>query len=119
MAAERDKPEPLPPPPEELSPEMQAWWDAVKTKNSDLRSAYVRVRDALVDAEAARSRNSNEPPDDFVPLKAAAAYAPHVEYEWLRKRCDSGEIESKQKRKHARIRASISSLLRVVRENWG
>ena len=76
----------------------------------------VRYRDRKRDR---RARNSNEAPDDFVPLKAAAAHAPHVEYEWLRRRCESGEIESKQNGKNARIKASISSLLRVVRENWG
>jgi len=38
---------------------MQAWTDTVKTRYSDLAAAYLKVRDSLIESEAARARASN------------------------------------------------------------
>jgi hypothetical protein len=106
-------------PAEQLSPEMAAWANAVKSRHADLHAANTRLRDTLIEIEAARSRASNEPPDDFLPLKRAAAHVPHVDPEWIRRRCQSGEIEMKQRGKKNLISVGVASMLRVVRERWG
>ncbi len=117
MTADRDHE--LSPPPEELSPAMAAWWNETRTRHSDLRSAYSKVRDTLIENEIARARNSNEAPDDYVALKVANAHTPHVHPEYARRLSASGEVETKQTRKGARRFVSLSSYLRAARKYFG
>jgi hypothetical protein len=109
------KPAPLPPPPEALSPAMQAWADQVRSRHADLAAAYRHMWDASIDAEKARARGSNQPPDDMKPLKSAARIA-GVEGEWARRLHQAGLVVSEQAGKGTKIRISVSSLLQAARE---
>jgi hypothetical protein len=115
MTAPKSPPQ-LPPPPEPLSPAMQAWWDQTRTRHSDLAAANARLREALIEAETERARNSNEGPDDYIPIKSATSYVPGFQQERVRRLCASGEIEAKQSRKGAPWKLSLTSLLRKARE---
>lgn len=107
------------PPPEKMTPEMEAWAGAMRARQRELEAANAKLRDSLIEAEIARSRSSNEAPDDFVPLKAALAHAPHVHPEFARRLCAGGTVMAKQNAKGGRRRVSLSSFLRAVREHLG
>jgi hypothetical protein len=119
MGAARDnKPESLPPPPEELSPAMREWADSVRDRHRDLHSAYSRLRDTLIESEIGRSQRSKEGPD-YVPLKTALAHAPHVHPEFGRRLCANRDVDAAQNGKGGRWRVSLASFLKVVRERLG
>jgi hypothetical protein len=120
VTAAHDKPDLLPPPPGEMTPEMVVWWNQTRSRHSDLAAAYARVRDALVDAEAARVRISNEPPTDHVSLKEAVRHAPGgITYEWARRLCARGLVIVEQSHKGASIYPSLSSFLAAVKKYRG
>src|SRR5258708_10399774 len=104
MASAPKKPAQLPAPPEPLSPAMQAWWNETRLRHSDLAEAYARTRDALIETEITRARNSNEPPNDFVSLREAERHAPPcITYERGRRLCAKGLVTVEQSRKGAPI----------------
>jgi hypothetical protein len=120
MGAARDRPELLPPPPGEMTPQMQAWWQSVKARHTDLAAAYVLVRDTMIEAEAIRARNSNEPAADYLQLKECVRHAPGgITYEWARRLCARGLVIVEQSHKGASIYPSLSSFLAAVKKYRG
>jgi hypothetical protein len=102
------------PPPQELSPEMQAWSDRCKR----LEKQYCELRDEMIAAAEARARNSNQGPDDVMPLKKAAGLA-GCDVEWLRRKFHDGKVDGHQAHKDASVYLSLSSALAAVKTWWG